>query len=232
MRMLDSRLVTPHPLLLFPSPLAAPLLSCVLRMDHHCPLLANCVGFRNYKYFMLILFYAVCLTVWVLTSMLERFTRCFEPIISRSNFYWIDLHIGIAYGICLLVFIGVSIFMIFHIRMTMNALTSVERAEKKNSENEEVVHKWRIAHIKYDRGAWLNWLHVMGPPSDTHHAIRRRMQARAARSPLLIASPLLPVDSASVLTSATPGSSPSMLIRWTTERTRACRFTTRRKSDE
>lgn len=43
---------------------------CVLKYDHHCPWLGQCVGFFNYKNYLLVLLYTWLLTTWVLTLLL------------------------------------------------------------------------------------------------------------------------------------------------------------------
>ena len=40
---------------------------CVLDMDHYCPWMNNCVGRRNYRYFILYLIYMVVGCVFVIT---------------------------------------------------------------------------------------------------------------------------------------------------------------------
>ncbi|KMP09122.1 palmitoyltransferase pfa3 [Coccidioides immitis RMSCC 2394] len=102
---------------------------CVLKMDHHCPWLSTCVGFYNYKAFLLFLIYTcvfcyVCLAVsatWVWKEMLAE-TRYVEHALPINV-----ILLAIISGVVGLVLSG---FTAWHISLAMRGLTTIECLEK------------------------------------------------------------------------------------------------------
>jgi DHHC palmitoyltransferase len=64
---------------------------CILKMDHHCPWLGNCIGFGNYKAFVLFLVYlstfcaeSCLLSVWSVVYWVKYIT----PVCPRLRLMW------------------------------------------------------------------------------------------------------------------------------------------------
>eukprot|EP00549_Striatella_unipunctata_P002126 CAMPEP_0118687700 /NCGR_PEP_ID=MMETSP0800-20121206/8525_1 /TAXON_ID=210618 ORGANISM="Striatella unipunctata, Strain CCMP2910" /NCGR_SAMPLE_ID=MMETSP0800 /ASSEMBLY_ACC=CAM_ASM_000638 /LENGTH=299 /DNA_ID=CAMNT_0006584907 /DNA_START=415 /DNA_END=1314 /DNA_ORIENTATION=+ len=49
---------------------------CIVKMDHHCPWVNNCVGIGNHKYFLLFVFYTCVSCMYSLCLLMCRFFGC------------------------------------------------------------------------------------------------------------------------------------------------------------
>jgi len=112
---------------------------CVLRMDHHCPWTANCVGHSNYKYFLLLGVY-LCLNSFVaFATALPELVYCVTGWCMNtgtdgtSSPEWV-YNIGTIEGMCFafMGFISLAVFVLLclmlsaHLPLAIRNLTSIE----------------------------------------------------------------------------------------------------------
>ncbi|CAK9058594.1 unnamed protein product [Durusdinium trenchii] len=125
---------------------------CVLRMDHHCPWVYNCIGFRNHKYFILLLIYSAIDLLFITITMFESVWWSTRLDVSPA------LMTSLLFAECFACFLCTvnCLFLGFHGWLTVNAMTTLEFCEK----------SMKMAGYDssiYSKGLYENVCAVLGP---------------------------------------------------------------------
>ena len=117
--------------------------NCIIRFDHHCPWIGTCVGFRNYAYFFIYLFFLNIQQIFTGVVSIVHIIMKIKNNLNDDNLkreYSKNDLIKLSFGqilISLYIFIYICITMIFttgllifHIRMVISNTTTKEELKK------------------------------------------------------------------------------------------------------
>ncbi|SCU81009.1 LAFA_0C02256g1_1 [Lachancea sp. 'fantastica'] len=140
---------------------------CILKMDHHCPWFAACVGFRNQRYFIQFLLYSLAYSalifLWAGTDLLLWFKRESykdETINLSLLVVWI---FSVVVVISMSFFTGYSVYMVTANKTTIEMYESSEQKSRLSLFDEMHGTNTSANANLFDLGsASTNWRGIMG----------------------------------------------------------------------
>eukprot|EP01083_Nonionella_stella_P110474 323270_1 len=150
---------------------------CILKMDHHCPWVGNCVGERNYRHFILFLFFLLsgCCFVMAVTipTLLRLYLKTYfgdlksldeVPFFSRYLGF-LTAHVNVkhysgasfAVMLCTSVSCALAIMGGFHMYLVLTNQTTIEMQKMKNGRVEIGADGRPTEPGSYSRGMKLNF---------------------------------------------------------------------------
>lgn len=106
---------------------------CVLKMDHHCPWMNNCIGLYNEKAFLLFNLYTMLTSFYTIVRAIVEGVRCGTSKTTCPTYF----HIGITAGaivigiLCLIFMIFTAVMLGEIINMMKEETSTIDRKKKK-----------------------------------------------------------------------------------------------------
>eukprot|EP01117_Protostelium_nocturnum_P013099 TRINITY_DN4864_c0_g1_i1.p1 TRINITY_DN4864_c0_g1~~TRINITY_DN4864_c0_g1_i1.p1 ORF type:complete len:402 (+),score=109.65 TRINITY_DN4864_c0_g1_i1:306-1511(+) len=138
---------------------------CIKKMDHHCPWVNNCVGWGNYKYFVLFLLYIALTGLFAASTSLSW-------VIENGVHGKIEgrkIQIGVLFIFCGMFGLGMVLFFGSHLRLILINQSTIESFEKRRRRRKRIGEEYEVeshSDIRnfnpYNLGAKRNLQSVFG----------------------------------------------------------------------